>query len=158
MLWRIFFYRKLCECRFLFNTSSLDLDFWCEFHTTASSPHENGGFFLPVTPVSWFMEPQFLGLLAYLVPYSLFRRVLKYERFDPPTTASPPSSSTAAEKSSPDSSALLEGGPPKPLDLDLMTDLKDVIFSSAPPVNRHVSSTRTRHYQIYVLDLCTVIL
>ena len=37
-------------------------------------------------------------------------------------------------------------GPPKPLDLDLMTDLKDVIFSSAPPVNRHVSDTRVSQH------------
>ena len=94
------------------------------------------------------MQLQSFGLLDHFVPYSLYRRVLKYERFDPPTTASPPSSSAAADKSSPSDSsgALLEGGPPKPLDLDLMTDLKDVIFSSAPPVNRHVSSTRKRHY------------
>ena len=66
------------------------------------------------------------------MPPLCFRRVLKYEWFDP-ATASPP------EKSAPSPEILMEG--PKPLDLDLMTDLKDVIFSSAPPANRHVSAT-----------------
>ena len=61
----------------------------------------------------------------------------------------------------------MEGGPPKPLDLDLMTDLKDVIFSSAPPVNRHVSdicvlrdemsmSCEKSHIvlDVYILSVC----
>ena len=68
-----------------------------------------------------------------------FSRVLKYERFDPPLASPPSSSLSSAAAAAPESpEALTE---PKPLDLDLMTDLKDVIFSSAPPVNRHVSQS-----------------
>ncbi|XP_071747929.1 DENN domain-containing protein 1A isoform X4 [Lepeophtheirus salmonis] len=55
-------------------------------------------------------------------------RILKYERFDPPSI------STFENEKSPE----MEG--PPPLDLDLMTDLQDVIFKKKedvpPPVNR----------------------
>ncbi len=86
---------------------------------------------------------------------------LKYERFDPPPLAgsvprnpfaSPPSSNPH-RKLSPASAAMV-GAPPKPLDLDLMSDLREVIFppqqqhevtqqqpqqkDGRPPVNRHV--------------------
>ena len=70
-------------------------------------------------------------------------KVLKYEKFDPPT-----------DKNSPE----MEG--PKPLDLDLMSDLQDVLFnntstaapsSSGPPVNRHVSLILHKNYLLKVL-------
>ncbi|XP_040577442.1 DENN domain-containing protein 1B isoform X1 [Lepeophtheirus salmonis] len=57
-------------------------------------------------------------------------RILKYERFDPPSI------STFENEKSPE----MEG--PPPLDLDLMTDLQDVIFKKKedvpPPVNRQL--------------------
>jgi len=78
-------------------------------------------------------------------------RQLKYERFDPPALAGVPRNpfaeppATTQNQRSPD----IEG--PKPLDLDLLSDMQDVIFRvgdkpeqgagpSAPPINRQVSN------------------
>jgi len=79
-------------------------------------------------------------------------RQLKYERFDPPSLAGVPRNPFAEPLGqqrmplSPEMEA-----PPKPLDLDLMSDLREVIFNrdeegkidngggvAAPPINRHV--------------------
>ncbi|XP_059092755.1 DENN domain-containing protein 1A-like isoform X3 [Tigriopus californicus] len=88
-----------------------------------------------------------------------FGRVLKYERFDPPALAGVPRNPFASNNPHTqliaDQSPEMEG--PKPLDLDLMSDLQDVIFKTnhlnnnreqkqhpvsvstprAPPINRH---------------------
>ncbi|XP_059092753.1 uncharacterized protein LOC131888009 isoform X1 [Tigriopus californicus] len=105
-----------------------------------------------------------------------FGRVLKYERFDPPALAGVPRNPFASNNPHTqliaDQSPEMEG--PKPLDLDLMSDLQDVIFKTnhlnnnreqkqhpvsvstprAPPINRHLKPNLRRSLASYASAPC----
>eukprot|EP00095_Tigriopus_kingsejongensis_P000559 maker-scaffold776_size99073-snap-gene-0.15 protein:Tk00559 transcript:maker-scaffold776_size99073-snap-gene-0.15-mRNA-1 annotation:"denn domain-containing protein 1a" len=84
-------------------------------------------------------------------------RILKYERFDPPPLSGVPLNPFASSHHNNhvplvDQSPEMEG--PMPLDLDLMSDLQDVIFQAnkngttkpAPPINRHLKPNFRRSH------------